>query len=191
MGGGIRREQSDGNLVWLDLEMTGLEVERDVIVQAAVIITDAALEPLEELVIDIWQPEAKLEQMVPFVRQLHATAGLIERVRDSDVDLRAAEQDLMRVVAAWCPYPATMCGNTIWQDRKFVDRYMPGFAGYFGYRLVDVSSLKVLARTWYGEDAVYQKPKAGAHDALVDIRNSIDELAHYRSRLFKETPSGQ
>jgi oligoribonuclease len=80
-----------------------------------------------------------------------------------------------------------LCGNSIWQDRRFVDRYMPGLAGYLTYRLLDVSSVKVLARTWYGQSAVYVKPTAGEHDALVDIRNSIAELAHYRRALFRST----
>lgn len=181
----IERVQNEGNLVWLDLEMTGLDVEEDVIIQAAVIITDAELEPLEEFVCDIWQPNHLLEQMTPFVRDMHARTGLTERVRASKVDIGDAQKSLLGIVTRWCPHPATMCGNTIWQDRKFIDRWMPGLAGYFGYRLVDVSSVKILAGRWYGAEAVYDKPREGAHDALVDIRNSIAELRHYRAEIFK------
>jgi len=181
----IERVQNEGNLVWLDLEMTGLDVEKDVIIQAAVIITDAELEPLEEFVCDIWQPNHLLAQMTPFVRDMHARTGLTERVRASKIDIGDAQKSLLGIVTGWCPHPATMCGNTIWQDRKFIDRWMPGLAGYFGYRLVDVSSIKILAGRWYGAEAVYQKPREGAHDALVDIRNSIAELRHYRAEIFK------
>jgi oligoribonuclease len=180
------RTQASENLVWLDLEMTGLDVETDVIIQSAVIITNAALEILEEQVWDIWQPEAQLAGMRPFVQDMHAKTGLTERVRASKIDLDKAAGDMLRMISGWCPYGAVLCGNTIWQDRKFVDRYMPGLAGYLGYRMVDVSSLKILAKSWYGPEAVFSKPREGAHDALVDIRNSINELAHYRATLFLE-----
>lgn len=173
------------NLVWIDLEMTGLDVDRDVILQAALIVTDRKLQPLEELNLDVWQPDDRLLTMSPFVRDMHTKTGLLERVRVSRIDVADAEKRLLERIAAHCPYPATVCGNTIWQDRKFIDRYMPGLSRYLHYRMVDVSSLKVLARAWYGESALFQKPKKGEHDALVDIRNSIAELAHYRTTLFK------
>lgn len=180
-----QRTQHPQNLVWLDLEMTGLEVETDVILQAALIITDAELRPLEEFCCDIWQPEAQLAKMSPFVRDMHEKTGLLARLRQSLTDTRRAEQQLLEIVTGWCPYGAVLCGNSIWQDRRFIDRYMPGLAAYLTYRLLDVSSVKVLARTWYGQSAVYVKPAAGEHDALVDIRNSIAELAHYRRTLFR------
>jgi oligoribonuclease len=181
----VKRTQSKSNLVWLDLEMTGLDANQDVIIQAALIITNQNLEPLEELCLDVWQPESALSRMTPFVRAMHDKTGLLTRVRASDVELRHAEQALLEVVTGWCPYGAVLCGNSIWQDRKFVDRYMPGLAAYLTYRLLDVSSLKVLALTWYGETAKFEKPTAGEHDALVDIKGSIAELAHYRDKLFK------
>jgi len=179
------RTQHPQNLVWLDLEMTGLEVESHVILQAALIVTDADLRPLEEFCRDIWQPEAELAKMSPFVRDMHDKTGLLARVGQSLTDTRRAEQQLLEIVTGWCPYGAVLCGNSIWQDRRFIDRYMPGLAAYLTYRLLDVSSVKVLARTWYGQSAVYVKPTAGEHDALVDIRNSIAELAHYRRTLFR------
>lgn len=178
-------QQSSDNLVWLDLEMTGLDVERHRIVQAAVIVTNRELIPLEKLSVDVWQPENVLAEMGPFVRRMHQETGLLERVRVSQTDENDAERQLLGLIARWCPYPATLCGNSIWQDRKFIDRYMPGLGRYLHYRMLDVSALKVLASRWYGDAAVYKKPSAGQHDALVDITNSIDELAHYRDTLMK------
>lgn len=181
----VSRVRSAENLAWLDLEMTGLDPQNDAILQAALVITNAALEPLEELVLDVWQPPDTLARMVPFVRAMHENTGLLARVGRSTVDLVAAERQLIERVVGWCEYPAVLSGNTIGQDKRFVERWMPGLAGYLSYRTIDVTSLKLLARAWYGEDAVYQKPAAGEHDALVDIRNSIDELRHYRATLFR------
>ena len=179
------RTQRDGNLAWLDLEMTGLDAQNDVILQAALIITDSSLLPLEEFVCDIWQPEQALARMVPFVRDMHETTGLTARVRASKLDLGAAERKLMDRVTGWCPFGAVLCGNSIGQDKRFVDRWLPGLSGYLSYRTVDVTSLKILAKLWYGEAATFSKPSEGEHDALVDIKNSIAELSHYRSLIFK------
>ena len=181
----VIRTQSATNLAWLDLEMTGLDAQRDVILQAALIVTDAQLNVLEEFVCDVWQPDALLERMVPFVKEMHETTGLTDRVRKSRVDLMVAERKLLERVAGWCAYPAVLCGNTIGQDKRFVDQWMPGLAGYLSYRTIDVTSIKLLAKAWYGEEAVYDKPVKGEHDALVDIRNSIAELSHYRATVFK------
>lgn len=180
-----QRRQGPHNLVWLDLEMTGLDAGVDVIVQAAVIITGADLAPLEELSCDIWQPEVELMKMTPYVRAMHEKTGLLERVRKSRIDLRRAEQKILEIVSGWCPYGAVLCGNSIGQDRRFIDHYMPGLAAYLTYRLVDVSTIKVLAKAWYGQTALYTKPSEGEHDALVDIKNSIAELAHYKKTLFR------
>jgi hypothetical protein len=117
--------------------------------------------------------------MGPFVRNMHEKNGLLARVRASNTDVRHAEQLLLEIVTGWCPYGAVLCGNSIWQDRKFIDRYMPGFGAYLTYRILDVSSVKVLARTWFGQGAVFVKPSAGEHDALVDVQNSIAELADW------------
>lgn len=181
----IARSQGEGNLAWLDLEMTGLDANYDVILQAALIVTNRNLEPLEEYACDVWQPDAEIAKMTPFVRDMHEKNGLIERVQKSKLELAAAEKRLLERVAGWCPYPAILCGNSIGQDKRFVDRYMPGLSGYLSYRIVDVSSLKILARAWYGDGTLYKKPEEGEHDALVDIRNSIAELKHYRANLFK------
>ena len=160
---------SPDRLAWLDLEMTGLDPACDVILQAALIITNDQLEVLEEASFDIWQPEAALQVMTPFVRDMHDKNGLLSRVRASRIDTLAAQRELLGIVARWCSYPATLCGNSIWSDRKFIDRYMPAFSGYLHYRMVDVSSLKVLAARWFGSEAQFVKPAQGEHDALVDI----------------------
>ncbi len=167
--------------------MTGLDPEVDVILQAALIVTDRELQPLEEYVVDVWQPPAALESMVPFVRSMHETTGLLARLPKSTVDVRAAERHLLERVAGWCPYRPILCGNSIGSDRKFIDRYMPALAGYLHYRMLDVSSLKILAQLWYGPSAHYEKPKTAEHDALFDIRQSIAELRHYRQHLLAAT----
>lgn len=181
----ILRAQKDGNLAWLDLEMTGLDAQSDVILQAALIITTSELTPLEEFVCDIWQPDEALAKMTPFVRDMHEATGLTRRVRASKIDLGAAERKLMERVTGWCAYGAVLCGNSIGQDKRFVDRWLPGLSGYLSYRTVDVTSIKILAKLWYGDAAVFAKPTQGEHDALVDIKNSIAELQFYRSLLFK------
>ncbi len=185
MGEPIKRTQASDNLAWLDLEMTGLDAQNDAIIQAALIVTNAALEPLEEIAIDVWQPPEVVGRMVPYVHDMHEKNGLLQRVQRSKTDLAAAERMLMDRIVGWCGYPAVLCGNTIGQDKRFIERWMPGLSGYLSYRSIDVTSIKLLARLWYGEKAVYEKPTAGEHDALVDIKNSIDELRHYRATLFR------
>lgn len=184
MSESVTRTQNTDNLVWIDLEMTGLDPLQDVILQAALIITSRELEPLESYCVDIWQPEAELGKMVPFVRKMHEKNGLIERCRASDVEVKQAEQELLARVSGWCPHRPVLCGNTIGSDRKFIDRHMPALGGYLHYRMVDVSSVKVLAGLWY-PDAQYEKPRGAQHDALFDIQQSIAELSHYRKKMFR------
>lgn len=181
----IVRTQAEGHLAWLDLEMTGLDASEDVILQAGLVLTDRHLVPLEQYVCDIWQPEPNLARMTPFVRDMHEKNGLLERVRASKLDLRSAEKHLLERVAGWCAFPAVLCGNTIGQDKRFIERWMPGLAGYLHYRTVDVSSVKILVQAWYGEGAVFKKPDDREHDALIDIKNSIAELEHYRDTVFR------
>jgi oligoribonuclease len=181
----IVRTQTEGNLVWLDLEMTGLNPQYDVILQAGLIITTKDLVPLEEYACDIWQPDRELDKMTPFVRDMHDKNGLIDRVRASKLEIAAAEKRLLERVAGWCAYPAVLCGNSVGMDKRFVEQWMPGLSGYLSYRIVDVSSLKVISRSWYGDEGVFKKSDEGEHDALVDIKNSIAELTHYRKTIFK------
>jgi oligoribonuclease len=180
-----KRQQAPNNLVWLDLEMTGLDAQRDVILQAAIVITTPELTPLEEFACDVWQPPSALEHMTPYVRDMHEKNGLLARVASSRTDLFAAERQLLERICGWCSYPALLCGNTIGQDKRFIDQWMPGLAGYLSYRSIDVSSLKMLAKYWYGESAMYPKPTDAEHDALFDVKQSIAELAHYRATLFR------
>ncbi len=182
---GDKVDRHDSNLAFLDLEMTGLSPERDVIIQAALIVTNKDLQPLDEHCCDIWQPESALAVMSPFVRDMHEKNGLIERVRASRIDTREAERQLLSRITALCPYPAILCGNSVWVDRMFLMRYMPALAGYLHYRMVDVTSLRLLAERWSGSGATYQRSSEGEHDALVDTRSSIAELRHYRTLLMK------
>jgi oligoribonuclease len=117
--------------------------------------------------------------MTPFVRKMHTTSGLLGRLPEARHDVRDAERELLTRVAGWCPHPAILCGNSIWNDRKFLDRGMPGLSRYLHYRMLDVSAFKVAVQL-YRPDAGFSKPEAGRHDALVDVRNSIAEFAHYR-----------
>jgi oligoribonuclease len=171
------------NLAFIDLEMTGLDSQHDAIIQAALIVTDRDLQPLDEYSCDIYQPEEVLARMSPFVRDMHEKNGLIERVRVSRIDLRESQRQLLSRVAAHCEYPAVLCGSSIWVDRTFIDRAMPALGGYLHYRMIDVTSVRLLVERWHGASAVYVKPSAGEHDALVDIRNSIAELRHYRALM--------
>jgi oligoribonuclease len=180
-----RRVQAVTNLAWIDLEMTGLDAQNDVILQAALIVTNAELEPLEEFCCDVWQPATELARMSPFVRQMHERTGLLGRVGSSMTDLGSAERQLLERVAGWCGYPAVLCGNSIGHDKRFIDRWMPGLARYLSYRTVDVSSIKVLSKLWYGDSKSYAKSTSGEHDALFDIRQSLAELTYYRKHLFE------
>jgi oligoribonuclease len=179
------------NLVWIDLEMTGLDPGVDVILQAALVVTSGELQPLAEAAVDIHQPDDALSRMTPFVRDMHTRTGLVERVRLSNTTLADAERTLCEVVQRWCVSPAVLCGNSVWADRRFIARYMPGLDALLHYRIVDVSSIKVLAQRWYGASAVFAKPTTGAHDAVIDVRNSIAELRHYRSTLFQPSLPGE
>ena len=184
---------SADNLVWIDLEMTGLDATVDVVLQAALVVTTADLEPLAEVAVDVGQTAETLARMSPFVRDMHTRTGLIERVLRSTVEVTEAERRLLACIEPWCPAPATLCGNSIWNDRRFIARYMPALDRVLHYRVVDVSSVKVLAQRWYGERAAYAKPTAGAHDATVDVKQSIAELRHYRETLFRarlDQPTG-
>lgn len=178
--------QNASNLVWIDLEMTGLDPERDCILQAALIITDSELRPLTTYCADVWQPEDRLRDMVPFVRAMHEKSGLLTRLPHSPIDERRLQEELLGRIASYCPYRPILCGNTIHSDRKFIARYLPALDGYLHYRMLDVSSLKIIAELWHPQ-ARYDKPKDGQHDALFDIQQSISELRHYRQRILRST----
>lgn len=176
--------QRDDLVVWMDLEMTGLDPETCRIVQLAMIITDRQLvEVAGPLELTIWQPPAALETMVPFVRNMHTKSGLRDLIGRSEVDIDDAQRQVMAILADHCKFQAcSLAGNSIWQDRRFLARHMPLVDGYLHYRLLDVSSIKQVARWWH--NIRYEKPKDARHTALFDIRQSIAELKYYRDNLF-------
>ncbi len=174
------------NLIWIDLEMTGLDTQRDRIIEIATIVTDAQLEVIAEgPVLAIHQPDAVLEAMDEWNSRQHGESGLVERVRKSDVDERAAESKTLEFLAHYVePKASPMCGNSICQDRRFLARCMPELEAFFHYRNLDVSTLKELARRWYPPVATgFQKQST--HLALDDVKDSIRELQYYRERLFR------
>ncbi|MFO0659430.1 MAG: oligoribonuclease [Polyangiaceae bacterium] len=169
--------------VWMDLEMTGLDPERCVIVAIAAIITGPDLEPLAEIERIVWQPEEALGRMSPFVRDMHTKNGLLDQIRASSTGLEDAEREIMSVITQHCRYREGMlAGNSIHQDRRFLSKHMPAIEGYLHYRQLDVSSLKLLAQTWYPGQLDFRKAKA--HTALGDIRESIAELKFYREKML-------
>ena len=173
------------HLVWLDMEMTGLDPNTDVPLQVAVIITDADLAELDALELTIWQPDSILDQMQPFVRKMHSDNGLTKAVRRSETSVLEAERKLLSLIARWVkPGEGILAGNSIHQDRRFLQRYFPSVHGYLHYRMVDVSTIKELARRWYGIEALAPKA-ASEHTALSDTRASIKELEHFRRGIFK------
>ena len=178
--------QHPENLVWIDLEMTGLDPDSDRILEIATIVTDAQLNVLAEgPVLAVHQDEAVLDQMDDWNQNQHGGSGLLERVRASSVDEAEAQRQTLEFLERYVPGGSSpMCGNSICQDRRFLARWMPRLEQYFHYRNLDVSTLKELARRW--RPAVLEGvSKGGAHLALDDIRDSIRELAHYREHLFR------
>jgi oligoribonuclease len=173
------------NLVWIDLEMTGLDPDRDRIIEIATIVTNSQLEVVGEgPVIAIYQPDAVLEAMDEWNRTTHGASGLIERVRCSTVTAAEAEQrtlDFLEVHAE--PGASPMCGNSICQDRRFLYREMPRLERFFHYRNLDVSTIKELARRWAPE-VLAGISKESRHLALDDVRESIRELEYYRRAMF-------
>ena len=175
---------SEARWVWMDLEMTGLDDKTCTIIQMATIVTDGALNELACLELTIWQPDSALETMTPFVRRMHTDNGLLERVRKSDVSLPEAEQKTLELLTQHVGYrKGILAGNSIWQDRRFLLRYMPNLEQYLHYRQIDVSTVKVLSKQWYGSKGEPpQKPST--HTALEDIRASIAELKFYKDAVF-------
>ena len=176
---------SDQNLVWIDLEMTGLLPESDRIIEIAVVVTDAQLgNRVEGPVLAIHQSDAALDAMDAWNKGTHGRSGLIDRVKASTVDEANAETQLIEFLRRYVPKNVSpMCGNSICQDRRFLVRTMPRLEAFFHYRNLDVSTLKELAKRWKPEILAGFK-KAQAHTALADIHESIDELVHYRTHLL-------
>jgi oligoribonuclease len=177
--------RSDDNLVWIDLEMTGLFPDTDRIIEIAVIVTDAQLtHRIEGPVFAVHQTHAALDAMDDWNKGTHGRSGLIERVKASTFDEATVEAQVIEFLALHVPKgKSPMCGNSICQDRRFLANYMPKLEAFFHYRNLDVSTLKELAKRWKPEILSGFK-KAQAHTALADVHESIDELAYYREHFL-------
>ena len=178
--------QHPDNLIWIDLEMTGLDPDNDVIIEIATIVTDAELNVLAEgPSLAVKQPDALLDGMDEWNTRQHGQSGLTPRVRDSQISAAEAERQTIDFLAEWVPAgKSPMCGNSICQDRRFLYRGMPALEKYFHYRNLDVSTLKELASRWAPEVKNGFK-KQSSHLAMDDIRDSIAELQHYREHFIK------
>lgn len=173
------------HLVWMDLEMTGLEPEEDVIIEIATIVTDGNLNVIAEgPVFAVKQPDILLDAMDEWNTRTHGNSGLTQRVKDSTTDARAAELATIEFLREHVEAGASpLCGNSIHQDRRFLVKYMPELEAYFHYRNIDVSTLKELAKRWK-PSAASSFEKKGTHQALDDIRESIAEMQHYREHFL-------
>ena len=176
------REQ---RLVWIDLEMTGLDIEKESIIEIATIITDGELNiiahgPNVAITVD----ESLIEGMDEWNTTHHFESGLVDRIREQGVSLADAEKMTLDFLKEWvAPNTAPLCGNSVWNDRRFLEKEMPNVAEYLHYRMIDVSTVKELARRWYPEVDKY--PKKGAHLALDDIIESVEELEYFRDKVFR------
>jgi len=179
-------KKSDQNLVWLDCEMSGLDPEKERLLEIAVVVTGPNLTPrIDGPVLVIRQSDEVLNGMDAWNKGTHGRSGLIDKVKASTVDEAAAEQQLIDFISRYVPRNGSpMCGNTIGQDRRFLVKYMPRLEAFFHYRNLDVSTLKELAKRW--KPAAYNAfKKQQAHTALADVHESIDELEHYRDTFLK------
>ncbi len=182
----VKLAKSEQNLAWLDCEMTGLDPEVDRILEIAIIITGPDLTPrIEGPVLVIHQSNMQLDGMDAWNRGTHGKSGLIERVKSSTTTEAQAQHEMLNFLSQYLPNKLSpMCGNSIGQDRRFLAKYMPKLEAFFHYRNLDVSTLKELAKRWRPD--VYKGfKKKQRHTALADVHESIDEMAHYRSRFLR------
>ena len=177
-------------LVWIDCEMTGLDLARDALIEIACLVTDGNLTVLDEGVDLVIKPPAEaVDGMLPVVRDMHTTSGLIDELA-AGVTLAEAQEEVLQYVRSHIPdaRKVPLCGNSIATDRAFLARDMPELDAFLHYRMVDVSSVKELARRWYPRTYFASPPKHGGHRALADIRESIQELRYYREAIFVPQP---
>ncbi|MES2561774.1 MAG: oligoribonuclease [Pseudomonadota bacterium] len=178
--------QDPGHLIWIDMEMSGLNPETDRVIEVAVIITDSQLNTVAEgPVLVVHQADDVLDRMDDWNKSTHGKSGLIDRVRASTLTEAQVEDQMLAFIAEYVPPRVSpMCGNSVHQDRRFLVRYMPKLEEYFLYRNLDVSTLKELARRWRPE-LMAGMVKQGKHEALADVQESIDELRYYREHFLK------
>src|SRR6185312_10176987 len=184
-------DRATQRLVWVDCEMTGLDLTHDALIEVAAIVTDAELVPLDDGVdVIIHVDDDVLQSMLPVVRDMHASSGLTDAVRASTITLGDAERQIVDYVRGHVPEAKTapLCGNSIATDRGFIIRDMPELDGYLHYRMIDVSSIKELTRRWYRRVYYGQPPKGLAPRALADIHESVQELRYYRATVFVPAP---
>lgn len=174
----------ENNLVWVDMEMTGLDPMQDQILEIATLVTDSELNILAEGPnLAVFQPEEVLARMDEWNQTHHGQSGLLDRVRASTESVATAERKTLEFLARYCkPKISPLCGNSVWQDRRFLDRLMPELNRFFHYRIIDVSTVKELARRWY--PTLPPMAKKETHLALADIRESVEELRYYRRSIF-------
>jgi oligoribonuclease len=182
-----KKNDKPKNLVWMDLEMTGLDSDQDLIIEMATLITDIELNVIEvgpEIVIQ--RPAAMFDKMDNWNRTQHTKSGLWAKVVASTITQDQAEETTIDFIKQHCgPRESPLCGNSIWQDRRFIAKHMKKLDEYLHYRLIDVSTIKILGKIWYPPEADKAKNKTNSHRALDDIRESIEELRYYRKILFK------
>lgn len=178
------------NLVWIDLEMTGLNPVEDVILEIATIVTNPQLEQIApELSFVIHQPVERLERMNEWCKKQHGASGLIKEVQESKVSLQQAQEETLKYLNEYCFFnTGILCGNSIWNDRIFLRAYMPDIDSFLNYRMIDVTSVKEVISRWYPESTLKDFKKKDLHRALPDIQESIEELKHYRKNFFVHDP---
>ncbi len=179
--------QKNDRLVWIDLEMTGLHPDKDTILEIAVVVTDNDLHVIAQgpdLIIN--QPEELLRSMCEEVKAIHNASGLYKEVLESAVSLKEAEDKVFEFLQQYCnKNTPLLCGNSVWMDKAFLAKHMPRLHDFFYYRIIDVSTLKELARRWYPHEKLAVTQKSERHRALEDILESLEEMRHYRKVLFK------
>lgn len=174
------------NLIWIDLEMTGLDLPHDVILEISTIVTDNELNIIAfgpDLVIH--HSNTVLETMNEWCKKQHSKSGLVTAVQHSTITLQQAEQQVIDFLLPYCkPDPGVVCGNSVWQDKAFIQWYMPRLNELMHYKIIDVSSVKELVMRWYPKSPFVEFKKMDSHRALTDIQESIEELKHYRKHFF-------